>query len=83
MGFIDCAQDAFQASISLGSNPLYEEADKAVWNALDDQERLAIIAADKRFVQITEEERAEDNRRYQLMKAQEAEEMASLGYSMD
>ncbi|KAK0742052.1 hypothetical protein B0T21DRAFT_360575 [Apiosordaria backusii] len=78
---IDRAQDAARAAIS--SSPLYHKAHKAVWDALDDQERLAIIAAQNRLVQIMDEERAEDNRIYQLRKAQQAEQMASLGFSRD
>ncbi|KAK0670182.1 hypothetical protein QBC41DRAFT_390160 [Cercophora samala] len=78
---IDRAQDALGEAIN--SSPLYHEAHKAVWDALDDQEKLAIIAARNRLVQIRDEERGEDNRIYQLIRAKQAEEMASLGYLID
>ncbi|KAK4148404.1 hypothetical protein C8A00DRAFT_39035 [Chaetomidium leptoderma] len=61
MELIDRAQDAIRAA--LGSTPLHREAYQAVWDALDDQERLAIIAADNRFTQIMDEEWAEADRK--------------------
>ncbi|KAK0736212.1 hypothetical protein B0T21DRAFT_366483 [Apiosordaria backusii] len=64
------------------SSPLHHEAYQAVWNALDDQERLAIIAAQNRLLQIMDEEWAEDNRKYPL-RMQQAEQEGSLGFSRD
>ncbi|EAQ91660.1 predicted protein [Chaetomium globosum CBS 148.51] len=43
--------------------PLYKEALQAVWNSLDDQERLAIIAAGEQSSQIMDEEWAEADRK--------------------
>ncbi|KAK4665440.1 hypothetical protein QC763_0062450 [Podospora pseudopauciseta] len=80
---IDRGRDNLRAAINLRSIPLYKEAHKAVWDALDDRERLAIIAAKNRCVQILDEDRAEDDRIYELQKAQQAEHRASLGFSRD
>jgi hypothetical protein len=66
MEVIDRALIAVRAMISRRSSPLYplyEEAYEAVWNALDDQERLAIIAAQDRLVQIMNEDYAEADRK--------------------
>ena len=63
--------------------PLYNEAYQAVWNALDDQEKLAINAAQNRLLQIMDEEKAEDDRNYALRMQQAEQERAALGFSRD
>ncbi|KAL2125931.1 hypothetical protein VTI74DRAFT_2203 [Chaetomium olivicolor] len=80
MELLDRALNAIRAAYT--SSPLRDEAYKAVWNALDDQERLAIIAAKNRLLQIMDEERAEDNRKYSL-RMQQAEQEGSSGFSRD
>jgi hypothetical protein len=82
MEVIGRAQDAIRAAIIRSTTPLYKEAYEAVWNALDDQERLAIIAAQDRLVQIMDEERAEDDRKYPR-RIQQAEQEGSLGFPRD
>ncbi|KAH6856680.1 hypothetical protein B0I37DRAFT_368075 [Chaetomium sp. MPI-CAGE-AT-0009] len=64
MEVLDHAQNFIRAAIKSRSTPLYDEAYMAVWNALDDQERLAIMAAQDRLCQIMDEEWAEDKRKY-------------------
>jgi hypothetical protein len=81
MELLGRAQDYVRAAISR-SSPLHNEAYQAVWNALDDQERLAIIAAQNRLVQIMNEEWAEENRKYPR-RIQQAEQEGSLGFSRD
>ncbi|KAK4170656.1 hypothetical protein QBC36DRAFT_316500, partial [Triangularia setosa] len=61
MEIIGRAQDTVRAA--LRTSPLHHEAYQAVWNVLDDQEKLAIIAAKNRLVQIMEEEWAEADRK--------------------
>lgn len=63
MEVLDRAQNVVRAILNLRSSALYDEAYQAVWDALDDQERLAIIAARNRFLQIQEEEYAEADRK--------------------
>ncbi|KAJ4290792.1 hypothetical protein N0V88_006542 [Collariella sp. IMI 366227] len=76
MELLDRVQNAVRAALE--SSPLYQEAYEAVWNALDDQERLAIIAAEHRFCQIIDEDWAEDNRKYPRRQQAEQE-----GFSRD
>ncbi|KAK4107590.1 hypothetical protein N656DRAFT_772435 [Canariomyces notabilis] len=58
------AQIVMEEALSWNRDPLREEAYQAVWNALDDQERRAIIAAQNRLMQIMDEELAEEERKY-------------------
>ncbi|KAH6635860.1 hypothetical protein F5144DRAFT_159383 [Chaetomium tenue] len=60
---IDRGQQFIALALAKRKIPLYKEAHQAVWNALDDQERLAIIAAGDRLSQIMDEEWAEEDRR--------------------
>jgi hypothetical protein len=80
MELLDRCQNAVEAA--LRSSPLYHEAYQAVWNALDDQERLAIIAAGNRLFQIMDEEWAEADRK-NPRRIQQAEQEGSLGFSRD
>lgn len=63
MELLDRSQDVLNALLRSRSTPLYREAYQAVWNALDDKEKLAIIAARNRLVQIMDEEWAEADRK--------------------
>lgn len=66
MEVLDRAQSFVREMLNFRSSPLYDlydEAYQAVWNALDDQERLAILAAQNRLAQIMDEEYAEADRK--------------------
>ncbi|KAK4106014.1 hypothetical protein N658DRAFT_502552 [Parathielavia hyrcaniae] len=78
MELIGDVEDAARAVIR--SSPLHQEAEQASWNALDDQEKRAFVAAHDRFFQILDEEWAEENRKYPL-RMQQAEQEGSLGSS--
>jgi hypothetical protein len=58
------AQIFLGASIRRRRDPLRGEAFQAVFDALDDQERRAIVAAGDRFLQIMNEDMAEQEREY-------------------
>ncbi|KAK4150400.1 hypothetical protein C8A00DRAFT_36997 [Chaetomidium leptoderma] len=79
MELIDRAQHFVRSALTKRKIPLYDEAYKAVWNALDDQERLAIIAARDRLSQIMDEEWAEDNRKY----PRRMQQPEQVGFSRD
>ncbi|KAK4033692.1 hypothetical protein C8A01DRAFT_19400, partial [Parachaetomium inaequale] len=64
MELIDGAQHFVRSVLTKRKIPLYSEAYQAIWNAFDDQERLAIIAVQDRLSQIRDEEWAEGNRKY-------------------